>query len=165
MEQKNSSVSILSSIDPDVFKIDGDMTPEEKNDALTAAALARIATSTISAADAYKLQRESGDINLVDVVREKLLNAGMPNSDAYDNNRHIKDAQELAPHAQQFHLNRYFAEEFNRVQAERGVDTRTSRFCLIYEITPTEWMNVVEKQTIPNLVSSGAYSDEQPEAS
>lgn len=110
----------------------------------------------------YTSERQEDDKDLVRIIRGELVAAGISNIEAvYDNNRHIQDAAKLRPHAQQYHLNRFFAEELNCAQVATGVDTRVSRNCLIYEIQPDQWETIVKKQVIPSLVSTGYYNGEE----
>lgn len=111
----------------------------------------------------YTSERQPDDKDLVKTIREELIEAGVVDIETiYDNNRHIKDAVSLRPHAQQYHLNRFFAEELNCAQADTGIDTRVSRNCLIYEIQPDQWETIIKKQVIPSLVSTGYYNGKEP---
>lgn len=106
----------------------------------------------------YGGKRLDNELDLVKEIRDRLFAAGVSGLDViYDQNRHIQAAVGRKAHAQQYHLNRFFSDQLMLAQALKGVDTRQSRYCLIYEIQPEEWMKIIENQTIPSLISTGLY--------
>ena len=101
--------------------------------------------------DIYSQPRVDGEIDLVKVIRDKLQENGVTAErleQAYDHSRFIEDALPRQSHAQQFHLNRYFNDQLMMADA----DTRLERYQLIYEVTPSEWLKIMEKSVIPRFV-------------
>ena len=101
--------------------------------------------------DIYSQPRAEGEIDLVKVIRDKLQENGVTSErleQAYDHSRFIEDAVPRQSHAQQFHLNRYFNDQLMMADA----DTRLERYQLIYEVTPSEWLKIMEKSVIPRFV-------------
>ena len=101
--------------------------------------------------DIYSQPRAEGEVDLVKVIRDKLQENGVTTErleKAYDHSRFIEDAIPRQSHAQQFHLNRYFNDQLMMADA----DTRLERYQLIYEVTPFEWLKIMEKSVIPRFV-------------
>lgn len=160
-EAASSSIDKLATLQEDIF----DTVDREKSTAelLQEAAVKNVENMFLSGQKSYNAKRMEGDHDLVASIREKLIEAGVDNIDQiYDNNRHIVEAANRQPHAQQYHLNRFFSEQLNCAQAKTGIDTRISRNSLIYEIMPDQWEKIIEKQVIPSLVSTGYYNGEKP---
>lgn len=119
------------------------------------------------AVDFYNQLPDPNEISLVDMVRRALVENGVQEQqlrEAYDCDRFVIESAGKHAHAQQFNLNRYFANQLSYVDAEGG-DTRLIRYQLIYEITPSEWFKIVKDSVIPNLVDFNlprAYHGYQP---
>lgn len=153
--EKNAR-STLAKVNETTFsQIDRQPTPAEMLQQAANAAVENMLNTSIGY---YTAERQPGDLDLVQYVRQQLINNGIAGVEHfYDTNRHVIDAKNKRPHAQSYHLNRFFSEQLMLVQAELGIDTRVSRYCLIYEVQPEQWMTIIDKQVLPALISSGFY--------
>lgn len=99
----------------------------------------------------YQSPRREDEIDLVSVVRERMVQAGLLDKlpHAFDNNRFIQEAVGKPSHAQQYNLNRYFSTQLMVAQD----DTLVQRYALIYEIQPDEWLNVFDNTILPAIVN------------
>ncbi len=125
-----------------------------KDESKVMVALEEAEKSLQRAVDFYNQLPDLNEISLVEMVRKALLDNGVPEQqlrDTYDCDRFVMESVGKHAHAQQFNLNRYFANQLSFVDAEGG-DTRLIRYQLIYEITPSEWFKIVQDSIIPNLV-------------
>lgn len=102
--------------------------------------------------DFYNSQRQSDELNLVSVVREMMVEAGLGDRlpIAFDNNRFILEAMNRPAHAQQYNLNRYFTLQFMACAASSTMP----RYSLIYEIAPSEWLTIFRDTVLPAIVDS-----------
>lgn len=153
MPNQNESEDILKDIPAEDFVV-----PKTQED-LEKAALLSMKNLMQVGVDHYNKPKDPNEIDLVAETRKELENAGIDNLDTiYDQNRHVIEAQNRVAHAQQYNLNRFLYEELTAIDSTEGIDTRQSRYCLLYEVQPTEWLNVIKHQVIPSMVSSGHYT-------
>ena len=98
----------------------------------------------------YDAPRAENELNLVDLVRQRLVNSGLGDrlSAAYDNNRFIIEAQGKTSIAQQYNLNRYLAIQFMAAQQ----DSLMQRYTLIYEVLPAQWLAIFDRTILPALM-------------
>ena len=125
-----------------------------KNEAKVTAALEEAEKSLKQAVDFYNQLPDPNEISLVEVVRKSLIDNGVTDEqlrETYDTDRFVIESAGKHAHAQQFNLNRYFANQLAHVDAEGG-DTRLIRYQLIYEISPSDWLKIINDSVIPNLV-------------
>ena len=99
-------------------------------------------------ADHYA-QRQPNEIDLVDIVRERLINHGLSDRiEAFDHSRFIQNARGVSSSAQQYHLNRWLTMQF----MASDKDTSVQRYALIYEINAIEWLKVFDRVILPALI-------------
>lgn len=99
----------------------------------------------------YQSERKEDEIDLVAVVREKMVEAGLGEKlpECYDSNRFIQEAKDRPAHAQQYNLNRFFCTQFMAAKEEASIE----RYALIYEIKPNEWLEIFDKTILPAVVN------------
>lgn len=153
MSDQPESDEILNNIPASVF------TASSTQEDLEKAALLSMQNLMQTGIDHYNRPKDPNEIDLVPELRKELESAGIDNLEQiYDNNRHVQEAQNRVAHAQQYNLNRFLYEELTAIDMQESIDTRQSRYCLLYEVKPTEWLNVIKSQVIPSMVSSGHYT-------
>ena len=99
----------------------------------------------------YQSERQENEIDLISTVRQKLVDAGLSDRlpECFDDNRFIQEAKNRPAHAQQYNLNRYFCTQFMAAEEEASLE----RYALIYEIKPTEWLEIFDKTILPAVVN------------
>jgi len=100
----------------------------------------------------YHKAKAEGDIDLVVVVRNILLNAGLAEKvvTAYDGNRFIIEAYGKDSEVQRFLLNRYWNQQLmmgKRVSIEE-------RYCLIPNGTIDDWLKLFNAKVLPFLLDN-----------
>lgn len=98
------------------------------------------------------------EIDLVDIVREKLLDAGITEESilqSFDSNGFVREATGRHSHAQLWNLSRWLDEQLSLIQVQDGADTRLLRYQIMYEVPPMKWLTVFEKGILPSLVGYG----------
>ena len=94
-------------------------------------------------------QRQVNEVDLIAIVRERLINHGLGDRiAAFDNSRFIRDAANVSSSAQQYHLNRWLTLQF----MHSNKDTAVQRYALIYEINAIEWLKVFDRVILPALI-------------
>lgn len=101
-------------------------------------------------ADHYNQPRIEGEIDLVEIVRERMVEKGLGSllPAAFDSNRFIIEAQGKTSSAQQYNLNRWLTLQL----MASTHDTALQRYALIYEINAVEWLKVFDNVILPALV-------------
>jgi len=100
-------------------------------------------------AEHYASPRIEGEIDLVQEVRQRLIDSGLLGKiQAYDFNRYIQEAQGKTSHAQQYNLNRWLNLQLMAVPQ----DTSVQRYALIYEINAAEWLSIFDRVILPALI-------------
>lgn len=101
--------------------------------------------------DFYESKKPENELDLVAVVREKMIMAGLKDKvvECYDNNRFIIEAKDRPCHAQQYHLNRFFSTQFMAAKEQAAVE----RYSLIYEINSKEWLEIFDNLILPAVVN------------
>lgn len=101
--------------------------------------------------DFYHGKRKDDEIDLVSVVRQRMVDAGLGDRlvDCFDHNRFIEEAKERPAHAQQYNLNRYFCTQFMAAEESAAIE----RYSLIYEISPDKWLTIFDKTILPAVVN------------
>lgn len=101
--------------------------------------------------DEYYRPREEGDIDLVAVVRNNLIAAGLGSRVAlyYDTHYLIRDAETKRPEIQRFLLNRYWLLQL----ANCSHNTQDQRFALIDKGDVAEWLQLFNQAILPFLSS------------
>lgn len=116
-----------------------------------------LAMDQLSAAkDFYLRARHPEEVDLVKEVRKALFNNGATEEDLvahYDNNPNVVAAGPLQSHAQQYQLNRFFNDAFMELDAHGIADTRQLRFQLVYNMTPLNWLTVIEQSIAGQYVA------------
>ena len=101
--------------------------------------------------DFYQSDRKEGEMDLVSIVREKMVEVGLADKlpECYDNNRFIQEAKNRPAHAQQYNLNRFFCTQFMAAEEAASLE----RYALIYEIQPDQWLKIFDKTILPAVVN------------
>lgn len=101
-------------------------------------------------ADHYLTPRVEGEIDLVEIVRERFMNAGLGEklASTFDNNRFIVEARDKTSAAQQYNLNRWLALQFMACQH----DTSVQRYALMYNVNALEWLTVFDRAILPAII-------------
>ena len=106
-------------------------------------------TQQLSKAAAHYDKRVPNEIDLIAIVRERLINHGLGDRiAAFDNSRFIREAAGISSSAQQYHLNRWLTLQF--MSSPR--DTAVQRYALIYEINAIEWLKIFDRVILPALI-------------
>lgn len=97
-------------------------------------------------------ERKSGELNLVQEVRQCLIDhgAGDKIESAFNTSRFITEAETKNAYAQQFLLNRYFSLQL----ASLPTDTSLERYVLMNEVSPIEWLSVFRQRVVHAVVSN-----------
>lgn len=101
----------------------------------------------------YYQAKQEGDIDLVQIVRQSLVNSGlMQNVLAhYDTNRFILEANGKPSTVQRFLLNRYWTQQL-MASPSPSIE---ERYCLIPNGTIEDWIKLFNAKVVPFLVSNG----------
>jgi hypothetical protein len=99
----------------------------------------------------YKTPRREDELDLIQVVRDRMVRAGMGDrlAFAFDQNRFIAEARNKTTHVQQFLLNRYLVMQFMLAEG----DTSTQRYALIYEVSADEWLGIFDSVILPAMMT------------
>jgi hypothetical protein len=106
----------------------------------------------------YNEKPTPDEVNLVAKVRDWLKEKAVDEEllvAAFDKSNFVQEAEGKHAHAQLFNLNRWMDEQLSIIQAEDNIDTRLFRYQVMYEVSPDQWLTVVEKGVLPNLVEFG----------
>ena len=101
--------------------------------------------------DFYNSERKDDEIDLIDVVRQRMIEAGLVDKvrECYDTDRFIIEAKDRPAHAQQYNLNRFFCTQFMAAKEDASIE----RYALIYEIQPNQWLEIFDKTILPAVVN------------
>lgn len=101
--------------------------------------------------DSYSQPKPAGDIDLIAEVRRTIMEAGLGLNivAAYDNHRHIVEAQGKTSDIQRFLLNRYF-----NLQLSDCPNSRDARYSLIPNGTVSDWLRLFQTMVIPFMISN-----------
>lgn len=105
-----------------------------------------------SGIDQYAIPRQEGDIDLIAVVRQLLIENGLGANiqEVYDNHIHILEGNNKNPNVQKYLLNRYFMTQL-MIYAHKSSE---QRFCLIPNGTPQQWLELFKSSVIPFLIEN-----------
>ncbi len=100
----------------------------------------------------YQQAKPEGDIDLVAMVRNKLLGFGLHEAvqNSFDTNRFIIEAQNKPSAIQRHLLNRYWALQL----MSSTKPTTEERYCLIPNGTVEQWLDLFEKKVLPFVVEN-----------
>lgn len=73
-------------------------------------------------------------------------------ADLFDTDRHIRDAVGKNAHAQQFHLNQYFALQFMSAASQDIRESQLARYSLLTDARPDEWLMVFKQKILPTFL-------------
>lgn len=107
------------------------------------------------AMDFYQAPREEDELDLVKEVRDRLFSLGVSEErlqKTYDQNPLVQEANGRHAHAQQFQMTRYLNEQFLIAQVNDGVDTALDRYQLMFEVKPTEWLQIFDQGLSKNFL-------------
>lgn len=98
----------------------------------------------------YGEPRLESDIDLIDIVRQTLINAGLQHNVLahYDNNHYIVEAINKRPEVQRFLLNQFWNLQLMSV----SVNSLNERFSLVPNGSLEEWLNLFNSVIIPFAV-------------
>ena len=101
----------------------------------------------------FNQKREEGDIDLIDIVRNELVNAGLGQKlqAGYDNNRFIIDAKDKPSSVQRYFLNRYW--NIQLMSSEKP--STEERFCLVPNGTNDDWLRLFKSKVLPFIIENG----------
>jgi hypothetical protein len=96
--------------------------------------------------------KQENEIDLVEIVREKLINVGLKQEveEVYDHSRFIKEAKGKTSSAQLWNLNRFLTLQFCASDA----NTDKQRLYLVDTLDVDKWLNIVDKAIIPELLGN-----------
>ncbi len=98
----------------------------------------------------YLEERKEDDIDLVEIVREKLLSIGKEQDIAlFDNNEYILDAKNRRPKIQRFILNKYWTLQILNID---NVDSIDVRYCLVNDGDIDKWIDLFNKKVVPFII-------------
>lgn len=98
--------------------------------------------------NSYDRVREENELNLVEEVRNLLIEAGLSKSiSIYDNNRFIIEAKDKAPGVQRFLLNRFWT-----LQLSLCPSSLQERYCLIPDGKVEDWLSLFKIKILPFIL-------------
>lgn len=102
----------------------------------------------------YNRAARPDEMDLLAHVRELLveqLTEGVV-ADLFDTDRHVRDAVGKNAHAQQFHLNQYFALQFMSAASQDIRESQLARYSLLTDARPDEWLMVFKQKILPTFL-------------
>lgn len=96
----------------------------------------------------YDAPRTNDDIDLIQVVRNLLVNAGISTIQCYDNSKHIMEAKSKKPEIQRFLLNQYW----NLQLLSTSANSINERFSLVPNGTIESWLKLFTQVVLPFIV-------------
>lgn len=99
---------------------------------------------------AYTETRSETDRNLIQEVRQLLIDAGLGHyvPDNYDNHHLIRSGMDKVPDVQRWFLNKYWHLQLMSADAI----SVNERFCLIPNGSIDEWLDLFKKEVLPFVV-------------
>ncbi len=100
----------------------------------------------------YHQQKPDGDVDLIQVVREILLNSGLGQRIAatYDSNRFILEAEGKVVEVQRHLLNRYWTQQL----ILSGKPTADERYTLIPNGEIKDWIKLFKAKVLPFILEN-----------
>jgi hypothetical protein len=101
----------------------------------------------------YQQPKPEGDPDLVNLVRAKLIEAGLLHAvqNNFDTNRFIIEANGKNSSAQRFLLNRFW----NMQLMYSSKPSTEERYCLIPNGTVQDWLRLFEQKVLPFIIENG----------
>jgi len=105
-----------------------------------------------AAIEQYNAGRQETDINLVQEVRNMMMSSGLGQAipEAFNNNRFIVEAENKAPLAQRFLLNRYWSLQLAQSKKPSGEE----RYCLIHDGEVSDWLKLFQQKVLPFVIEN-----------
>lgn len=102
--------------------------------------------------DIFLKERAPEDLNLVELVRNLLVNSGLLPEviKNYDSSKYIQQAEHLQPEGQRFLLNRYW--NFQLLVVDQP--TIEERFCLITNGEHKDWLRLFKDKILPCAIAN-----------
>lgn len=100
----------------------------------------------------YSQPKPEGDIDLVALVRERLVTAGLAKlaETGYDTNRFVIEAAGKPSSVQRYLLNRYWHLQLMSSQKPCSEE----RYCLIPNGTVNDWLNLFTTKVLPFVIAN-----------
>ena len=104
--------------------------------------------------DKFKAARSPGDPDLVDLLRQGLVNFGFSADcqKAYEANPLVQEAADKTPDIQRFQLNRFWVQQFCTLKEE---NTMEIRHALALDGTVEEWLKIQQAYVLPFAKQKG----------
>ena len=107
-----------------------------------------------SGSEIFKKKKDNGDIDVIETVRQLLINNGLSvNVELYFNkDKDLLVGVDKNPSAQIFLLNRYWQIIFLKLEETKNINTQIQRFCLSNKCTADEWLNSFKSNLLPFII-------------
>lgn len=101
----------------------------------------------------YHQPKPDGDIDMIAIVREKLINSGLRKAveENFDTNRFIVEAVGKNSAAQRFLLNRFWGMQLMNAAKPSSEE----RYCLIPNGAVEDWLRLFEVKVLPYIIENG----------
>jgi len=105
----------------------------------------------VAAVQEYHLTREANDIDLINIVREILIQSGLGNNlSAYDSNRFIQEGLNKPSKVQRYLLNRFWN---HQLMVSQSISIE-ERYCLIPDGSHDQWLSLFREKIVPFLIAN-----------